>query len=263
MKLHFFVAFVCIAFNSFSAANKKYDRLIVEAHELLASQKATEAAESFRSAIQLEPKLRLAWIGLSSSLAAVGDSIGAAKILDKALQTDSPKNDPKQKKKYSKPPFASYALSDSELLVQAAIMSYSVENYKKTESIAERAILLDPSNAHAHYMLAVSRLVQGIVDTVTKTLFQKAVSLVSKDTSDPQQLAQYVFALSICLDRLGDLESAIAALDQYIALKPLCPKGRANKGDLLSQLGKHDLAERAYTEAAEREPNSEAHLIQV
>lgn len=124
--------------------------------------------------------------------------------------------------------------------------------FPQAEAGARQVLAKQPRNAEAHYVLALSAMVQGRHEQALAPI-ERAVSLAG---SNPQ----YPFVRALCLAGAGRVEEAIADYRRALVLRPEFFEAWANLGSLLESHGRLAEAEEAYLRATKLKPGVAAVL---
>ncbi len=127
-------------------------------------------------------------------------------------------------------PFVSLTISAA-----ASKAYYSEENYERSATLAELAAQLDPESGTAWWHLAFSRLrLEQFAESIEP--FEAAISL----EQEPAAKARLLTGRAAACQGKGNLEDAIAAMTEAIALFPGRVHYYLNRAQLQAQAGQHE-----------------------
>lgn len=119
--------------------------------------------------------------------------------------------------------------------------------FLQAEATARHVLQRQPRNAAAHYVLALSAVLQNRHGEALAPI-DKALSL---EGANPQ----YHFVRGLCLAGAGRTGEAVAAYRRALSLRPAYFEAWANLGSLLESAQRHAEAEEAYTRALALRPD--------
>ena len=179
---------------------------------LLALHRNDDAAAAYRKALELDPKLTRARVGLASALTASGKGVEAEAEARKATEAD-----PK-----SGEAFAALGL---------AILAQNKDNFGKAIAEAQQGAFLDEKNPNVQ--MAVGQIFENNNLTQSVNAYKRAIA------TDPGYIPAQL-ALVTAQERNGDLAGALASGQKLVQDLPKSGEAWARYGRL--QLRKNDYA---------------------
>ena len=188
------------------------------------------ALEYYRQAVELDPGYGLAWAGIAHALATSVATIDASRA---SLREDSEEALERA---------LEYApeLAETQLAL-ASYHGFLTRDYASAQAAARRAIQLDPNSAMAHMFLGLSLTQTG--DYVEgRSMLQRAREL---DPLFPLMFANSANAAILA----GQPREALEYAMQAVAIDPEFWVGHLHLGYANLEIGDHDAALQAFTEA--------------
>jgi tetratricopeptide (TPR) repeat protein len=179
---------------------------------LLALHKNDDAAAAYRKALEVDPKLTRARVGLASALTAAGKGVEAEAEARKATEADAKSGDA----------FAALGL---------AILAQNKDNFAKAIAEAQQGAFLDEKNPNVQ--MAVGQIFENNNLTQSVNAYKKAIA------TDPGYIPAQL-ALVTAQERNGDLAGALASGQVLVRDLPKSGEAWARYGRL--QLRKADYA---------------------
>ena len=184
---------------------------------LVQSQRMAEAASAFAAACRLQPAFLPAWLNNAAALEHLDQLEAALAQLQQAM---------------------AFHRDQPDLLAAAGRLAVKLERWSEAQALLEQALAGGIPISRSGTHLGIALLEQGQHLQAVAVLHQ----VVQQQPQDPQAL----YNLALALKDAQQLEAALQALDQLLALAPKHPGLHGNRAIVLFLLGRYREAWQEY-----------------